>query len=779
MKTVLVFIIALLPLVHSTVPPEAYDLRPQTKQNHSTDVTLAAWLKEFKDVDNVVDQNKKKFLELVKRYDDITQLFLKLRYENVNNNYSQKAYVKALEELNRDNKRFQTHPLKPYIFEEMLESDKIDDKFKSVVLQRLVSEGANTCPHKQIILKDIDSKDFVNRDLSEVRKTIGTIVGFRSKAFKKQAVEELIEVLPDETIDNLISDLKPVVKEIRDLDVPDETLEKFDVEFVQEGYNDELQAIAKELRKTVRKKQCRRARNKLISKLKSNKDLSSNLSLAEPFIARVESCYRRKGTQSRINYWKSMTKPLEAQYGFEGELLTLKKQGAVYWLRNDFDEAKTIFQGILAQGKKRGDRTLEAYAIYTLARVNENEGLEKRAVELYTQYATSHKDGEKFDEVLMSIVLLNFHLKQYKESFKYAKSIIHQQTSRPENIRNGSALSFAYFWAGRNSIKMNNIALASAMWKRVASEYYSTFYGALGHFMYEQYKGQDFHLEPSRSVTFRPSLFLARFGHDDRLILERATLLLKTGLKSDATCEIMELMTEKDRDNDRVLMKSLLLFAAGDWLESIKAYASLPRSYRGALPSGFEKLLFPKAYEDQVRGYSAKLKVEPEMIFGIIRQESVFNPRARSPAGARGLMQLMPATARYEAKRLTRSYLPSKRRRQLKRDMRNRSNLYRPDDNIAIGVHHVYRLLKKYENPVFVLTAYNASPTATKRWRKNMSTEDILTFIERIPYQETRLYVKLVLRNYFFYKKWYQKDKLSYPYLATVMDKDLKEIKKL
>ena len=76
-----------------------------------------------------------------------------------------------------------------------------------------------------------------------------------------------------------------------------------------------------------------------------------------------------------------------------------------------------------------------------------------------------------------------------------------------------------------------------------------------------------------------------------------------------------------------------------------------------------ERLLFPRAYASTVKRYAKKLDVDPAYVFAIIRQESVFNPKARSPVGATGLMQLMPATARLEARSLRRDYVASSKRK--------------------------------------------------------------------------------------------------------------------
>jgi len=124
------------------------------------------------------------------------------------------------------------------------------------------------------------------------------------------------------------------------------------------------------------------------------------------------------------------------------------------------------------------------------------------------------------------------------------------------------------------------------------------------------------------------------------------------------------------------------------------------------------------------------------LILSLIRQESAFNNKAKSVVGARGLMQLMPATARMFKRRL-------------------RSNqLYNPKLNINIGVKFLERLVKKYDGDLMLtLSAYNAGMGNVSKWMKRIPfTEDVLLNIELIPFEETKKYVKLIYRNLFFYK---------------------------
>lgn len=149
------------------------------------------------------------------------------------------------------------------------------------------------------------------------------------------------------------------------------------------------------------------------------------------------------------------------------------------------------------------------------------------------------------------------------------------------------------------------------------------------------------------------------------------------------------------------------------------------------------EILYPSPYLSDLRKALKSYQLDPIIVLSLIRQESVFNPQARSPVGARGLMQLMPTTAR-----------------RLRRSVRDK-HLVNPTTNIEIGTLYFRNLMKRYDgNLVYVLGAYNAGESRIERW-KNLyfdSDETILKNIEAIPFLETRNYVKLIFRNIFFYK---------------------------
>ena len=144
-------------------------------------------------------------------------------------------------------------------------------------------------------------------------------------------------------------------------------------------------------------------------------------------------------------------------------------------------------------------------------------------------------------------------------------------------------------------------------------------------------------------------------------------------------------------------------------------------------------LRFPLAYETHVRQAAKTTALEPEFIFAIARQESAMAATAKSSAGARGLMQLMPATARYTAR---------------KHGIHHQTDdLYRPEHNISLGSRYLDELVNKYQgNRILAAAAYNAGPHRVKKWQAN--TGNALPYdvwIETIPFKETRGYVQNVL----------------------------------
>jgi peptidoglycan lytic transglycosylase len=181
------------------------------------------------------------------------------------------------------------------------------------------------------------------------------------------------------------------------------------------------------------------------------------------------------------------------------------------------------------------------------------------------------------------------------------------------------------------------------------------------------------------------------------------------------------------------------------------AYArSVALAYQIQFPRASDDLAryrYPLAYWNAIQKLAKETGLDPYLVVSLIRQESLFDPKAVSPAAAHGLMQLLPSTAARVAARI--GYLAPQRER-----------LFEPELNLNLGIHHLKELLDRYSNNlVKAVAAYNAGENAVGRWETRLAGAEDDEFIERIPYPETQLYVKLVLRNLRVYKKLYGEQK--------------------
>jgi len=162
----------------------------------------------------------------------------------------------------------------------------------------------------------------------------------------------------------------------------------------------------------------------------------------------------------------------------------------------------------------------------------------------------------------------------------------------------------------------------------------------------------------------------------------------------------------------------------------------------GARPDEFFKLWYPLDYEPALLEMCGLYKVDPYLALGVICQESHFDDKIVSPAGAVGLMQLMPATAREQAKRIGQSV--------------TENELFSGTRNLEIGVAHLADLMRDLDgDTILTLCAYNAGINAAQRWQREFGHLPRDMFVERIPYKETRLYVKHILQHMAAYRRLY------------------------
>ncbi len=227
--------------------------------------------------------------------------------------------------------------------------------------------------------------------------------------------------------------------------------------------------------------------------------------------------------------------------------------------------------------------------------------------------------------------------------------------------------------------------------------------------------------------------------------LARPRILLEAGLVHEAREELVELFGQARGVEDRLALAELCA-DAGDFSGAqrvvVDAYAE-PLA-RGPAPGDVELWwhAWPAPYEDELSHATRSGQPSRELVYSIMREESSYRPDVISVSGARGLLQLMPDTASRVAQSVQlASFDPD--------------DLFRPAVNIALGSAYLGQLLDRFGgNAAAAIGSYNAGPEAVARWQPGHGTpEDV--WIEQIPYDQTRGYVKRVLRSLHVYRVLY------------------------
>jgi soluble lytic murein transglycosylase len=195
--------------------------------------------------------------------------------------------------------------------------------------------------------------------------------------------------------------------------------------------------------------------------------------------------------------------------------------------------------------------------------------------------------------------------------------------------------------------------------------------------------------------------------------------------------------------------QGLLKQVQGKYLESINLIWSLktrdnPDDFRAwqilRKSPEYWYALFPFPYEELIVQWSSKRNLNPFLVTALIRQESRFQPKIKSPAGATGLMQVMPDTGKWIAPQIEKkSY-----------------DLMDPNDNINMGTWYLDHTHQTYQNnSLLAVASYNAGPGNVSNWVKQYGLSDFDEFVEKIPFAETKSYIETVFGNYWNYVELY------------------------
>jgi len=293
-----------------------------------------------------------------------------------------------------------------------------------------------------------------------------------------------------------------------------------------------------------------------------------------------------------------------------------------------------------------------------------------------------------------------------------------------ERVSTPLSRSRAAYWAGRAAAAAGRAELARGWFER-ASRWATTWYGQLAAAELGRraaLAGGPFAIDPAVRRAFAT----------DELV-RLAEAFCRAGVTAEAGPPIRRLAERGETDPARLTLALELAIRCGR-LDLATALGRAPVREGRVDPL----LAFPVPRLD---GFlRSEGEPEPALLLAVARQESQFDPWAVSPAGARGLMQLMPATAKAVARELAIGY-------------RAEALLAEPAYNLRLGAHYLSRQLERFGEPALALAAYNAGPGRVEAWLaqygdpRGRGRHALVDWIERIPFRETRNYVQRVLEG--------------------------------
>ncbi len=365
------------------------------------------------------------------------------------------------------------------------------------------------------------------------------------------------------------------------------------------------------------------------------------------------------------------------------------------------------------------------YAIYKLANISSKE----RAIALYNELISRYPESDYAPETLWQLFWNKYSLKNYQEAENLA--IRHLKS-----YKNAKSTPRIMFWLVKTEIKLNKTSEANNILSRLIIKYPDDYYGLRGEYLSN--KRTDFWKTAQNKklpINKEEIAFPISLSH-----LEIKDLKLINSLFSMGDYEIW---LDADFDNkitqswfeQRKNKKSRSIVLARDAIHEMEIKPSV-------LSAGY-KLAYPIHYGEEINIAGEKLNLDPYLIISIIREESYFDEFARSAANAAGLMQLMPVTANFMVSKLS-------------EDIPVLADLDNPKVNLYIGCNYLKYLKERFNNDLYAVAAYNGGEGSVNKWVKNFNSGDYDEFIENIPLEETRNYVKKVFRTYHMYKKIYE-----------------------
>ena len=370
-----------------------------------------------------------------------------------------------------------------------------------------------------------------------------------------------------------------------------------------------------------------------------------------------------------------------------------------------------------------GPEAEKSEALYLKGRVLEDQAREVEATAVYRQVVANHPTREAAAASLWRLGWLAYGKRDAHGAQKAWTRLAELGTA-------GGYRHPALYWAARGREQAGD-AGAPELYSQILAEAPRSYYGMLA--AGRLGRAREGGVAAPIALPPEPRAALA-----DDPGFARVELLRRINLVEDAAQDLEEIV-------QGALTDPVRLYGLAGTYVAVERYHLALRIMRRhfqtfaatgdpTLPRAFWEMFYPYAWRDEVRDAAQRTGLDQYLVAAVVREESSYYPRALSRAGARGLMQLMPATARLMATAV---------------------DLDDPGVNIELGTRFLAGLLREFPDARLAVAAYNAGPNRVRQWWAARRSDDVEAFVEQIPFDETRLYVKKVVFSWDEYRRIY------------------------
>jgi soluble lytic murein transglycosylase len=411
--------------------------------------------------------------------------------------------------------------------------------------------------------------------------------------------------------------------------------------------------------------------------------------------------------------------------------------------------------------------TWHAALLYELGRLLQRAGHTSRGAAMYERLLTEHPDASNLPDAALQLARARGELGQLDAAREAFRGILGRYPDsqagasarwelawleyRAGRLRDaalafrqlsttvGSARLAGLYWAGRTLDQLGEKGAALALYREVLSRGPQGYYGILA-------------ARRLREKPPAPVAVAVRLTPDPVSLLrpepryQRAQALGSIGFDEFAIMELEALGRDAAADSDRAWALGVAFADLGEAGRSLRylrrALGAAVEAGAPGLPPRLWQLYYPLGYAEHVRAAARAAGLDPYFVAAVIREESSYDPRARSGAGAMGLMQLMPDTARFVAQ-------------ELGHPLAEVAALWEPPVNVALGSRYLAQLHARFRDPLLAIAAYNAGPHRVQRWVAERPRADMEEFVDQIPFDETRGFAKRVYTSWHHYRRLY------------------------